>query len=217
MKIKKVFLLLSEEREELNDKWWHRLFIVLFTICTAFFFIISTIITNNAVNEYSFNINTKNSLEIFSKNSDKSVANTTYYFLEQGDKFGCLGEDGKITTLSKYTIRDKAICNADISINIEEVAKEVSDKWKDSMQKYSIQEIKGFITEVIKEDKEKRYCFIGKSLHCSSEDIIFYKRSYVYYIQIISYSLILTYIFSLFLQLIYFKCLIYVIYGRKKL
>jgi len=85
------------------------------------------------------------------------------------------------------------------------------------MQKYSIQEIKGFITEVIKEDKEKRYCFIGKNLNCSSEDIIFYKRSYVYYIQIISYSLILTYIFSLFLQLIYFKYLIYVIYGRKKL
>jgi hypothetical protein len=215
MNIKKVFLFLSEEREILNDKWWHRLFIVLFTVSIGFFFIISIFISIQIVNEYSFNINIKNSLRKFSENSDKSVANTTYYFLEQGDKFGCLEEDGRITHLSIYTIRNEALCSADISVNIEEVAKEVSDRWKDRMQKYSIQEIKRFITEVIHEDKEKRYCFVSKNINCSSEKIIYYKRSYVYYLQITAYSLVSTYIFSLFLQLVYFKCLIYIIYGKR--
>jgi hypothetical protein len=214
--VKKAFLLLSEEREVLNDKWWHRLFIVLFNLCVVFFFIICNFTATLLITEYSFNINTKNSLRSFSENSDKSVVNTTYYFLEQGDKFGCIEEDGRIIPLSIYTIRNEALCSSDISVNIEEVAKEVSDKWKDRMQKYSIQEIKGFITEVLNEDKEKRYCFIGKNLDCSSDNIIYYKRSYVYYLQIAAYSLVSTYFFSLFLQFVYFKGLIYVIYGRKK-
>jgi hypothetical protein len=112
MNIKKVFLFLSEEREVLNDKWWHRPFIVLFTVSIVFFFIISIFITTQAINEYSFNIKIKNSLRIFSKNSDKSVANTTFYFLEQGDKFGCLEEDGSITPLSIYTMTPicKGLC-----------------------------------------------------------------------------------------------------------
>jgi hypothetical protein len=172
MHIKKVFLLLSEEIEAFNDKWWNRLFIVLFTLW---------IIASKVVVEYYYNINVKNILRSFSENSDKSVANTTYYFLEQGDKFVCVEEGGRITPLSRFTIRDEALCSADISVNIEEVAKEMLDKWKDRLQ-YSIQEIKGFITEVLNEDKEKRYCFISKNINCSSDDIIYYKRIYMYYL-----------------------------------
>ena len=73
MKIKKVLLLLAEEREVLNDKWWHRIFVVLFVVCVSLFLVVSIFVSRYSIRENYFNTSVKNNLRNFSANSDTYV------------------------------------------------------------------------------------------------------------------------------------------------
>jgi hypothetical protein len=207
--IKKIFFPFANNKTFLSEKWWHRFFVIIYIIILCIFSIATVLISLGMVKEEIFNTNIKNNLRDFTKNSDKSVANAVPLFLEQGNKIGCL-ENSKISYISTYTLETKVFCNADIPGHLDEASRFYANLITGS----STGELKNALSEVLSKDTEKRYCFMHKDLDCSSDKVISYSRNAIYYAQVIGYSLIAVYFFSLILQVLYFKGLIYIIYGK---
>lgn len=197
---------------DLHTKWWHRLFVVIFFISLISFFLLALTVSSENIPENISNLKIKNNLRNFSKESSTSTINTIPAFLQQRGKFGCLQKDG-IKFVSTYLLENKSICNADINLNIDETSKFIN-----GITEYSstnIKDLKKYILNNLNENNEKRYCFIHKDIDCMSDKIINYSFNILYYFQVIIYSLLSTYLFSLFLQIVYFKGIIYIIYGKK--
>lgn len=234
MKIKKVAFPFSESYSFLGEKWWHRFFIVAYVITALATLGIAVALSIEGVEEKPYNINIKNNLRDFSKNSDKSVSNTVPLFLEQGGNIGCL-EGNRINYVSTYSLREKTFCSADILTHIDQASRKVltngslNSKSKriitdedfnklngGSGKVLSEEERNNLLSDVISKDSEKRYCFVSADIDCSSDKIISYNKNVVYYLQVITYSLISVYLVSLFLQVLYYKGFIYIVYGRNK-
>ena len=209
MKIKQFTFPFTKHHSFLMNKWWHRFFVVAYVIITLGFLIGSYFISLESIGEKAFNITIKNNLRDFSKNSDKSITNTVPLFLEQGGKIGCF-ENNKMAYVSTYGLENETFCSADISAHLDEAAGKIIGDGSLTFEKR-----KELLSEALTNDTEKRYCFIRKEgVDCLSNNIISYERNFIYYLQAIVYSLIATYIFSIILQIVYFKGLIFIIYGK---
>jgi|GEM_PF-3542563 len=212
MKIKNIIFPLSKHNEFLSEKWWHRLFVVFYFVGIASFLVIAFFISVSSIGEHSFNITVKNNLRDFSKQNNSSIANTVPLFLEQSDKIGCL-ENNNVKYVSTYTLENETFCSADIPSHLDEAANKIIGNGT-----LSVEQRRDALSQMLAKDTEKRYCFVPivpNSLDCSSDKVIAYNRNTIFYLQAIIYTLIASYIFSLILQVIYFKGLIYIIYGRK--
>lgn len=211
--LRKIFLPLAKSHVELHTKWWHRFFVVIYVLLMVIFFLIALTVSSRNIPEKSFNLKIKNNLRDFSKNSSTSTINTVSDFVAQDGKFGCLQNNKINYYISTYDLKNKAVCSADIGSHIEETANKLKDIADD--KSLSTEEFKKFVTNNLYKNDIKRYCFIRKSIDCDSAEIVNYHFSIYYYLQVVVYSLLVTYLFSLFLQTIYFKGFIYIIYGKK--
>ncbi len=210
MKIKKILFPFLKYNSFLKDKWWHRLFVVFYNITVVAFLIVAFFVAYSSISETPFNTKIINNLRDFSKNSDKSMANTVPSFLKQGQKIGCF-EDGKYNYVSTYSLQHETFCSSDLSSHLDEAAQVIMGD--DSL---TFERRKEALSEALTNDKEKRYCFIRKQgVDCLSNNIISYNKNIIFYLQVIASSFLTAYLFSLFLQLLYFKGLIYIIYGKK--
>jgi len=214
---RKIFFPFAKCHIDLHTKWWHRLVVVIFFISLISFLLLALAVSSENIPENISNLKIKNDLRDFSKESSTSTintipTNTIPTFLKQRGKFGCLQKD-EIKFVSTYLLENKSICSADINLNIDEISKFIND-----IAEYSstnIEELKKSILNNLNENNEKRYCFIHKNIDCMSDKIVNYDFNILYYFQVIIYSLLSTYLFSLFLQIIYYKGIIYIIYGKK--
>lgn len=195
----------------LTEKWWHRFFVVIYVILMIIVLLISALIFSSVVDENQHNITIKNNLREFSKNSEKTIANTIPLFLNQADKIACF-ESSKISYLSRYDLETKSICSSDIESNADKIAQSYL---KDHTA--SVDEKKKLILDILAKDSEKRYCFIHNDMKCASDKIISYNRNPLFYLQVFAYSLIVACLFSYILQILYYKGLIYIIYGKKNI
>lgn len=210
MKIKNLIFPFTKHYSFLTEKWWHRFFTVAYAVAICGFLIAAIFISFEGVGEKAFNTTIKNNLRDFSKNSNKSIANTVPLFLEQGGKIGCF-ENNKISYVSSYNLENDTFCSADISAHLDEAAGKIVGDGSLTLEKR-----KELLSGALLKDTEKRYCFINKeSIDCLSANIVSYDRNFMYYLQAIIYSLISTFLFSLFLQILYFNGLIYIVYGKK--
>ena len=209
MKIKNLIFPFTKHYSFLTEKWWHRFFTVAYAVAVCGFLIAAVFVSLEGVGEKTFNTTIKNTLRDFSKNSDKSIANTVPSFLEQGGKIGCF-ENNKIGYISTYTLENETFCSADISSHLDEATQKIIGGGS-----LTVERRKELLSEMLTKDTEKRYCFMPNVLNCSSDKVISYNRNVIYYLQVIIYSLFTTYLFSLFLQVLYFKGLIYIVYGKK--
>ncbi len=219
MKILKIIFPFIKKYPFLQEKWWHRFAVVIYSISTIAFLAIAIFVSYLIIQERAFNITIKNNLRDFSKSSEESMINTVPLFLKQNYKFGCL-ENNKITYVSDYTLEKKAFCNPKIENHLEDVAdKLIKDQHPEILNSISYQrdrtELVDFLKKTLQEDTEKRYCFIGADINCYSGNIISYRRNFMFYLEGTICALILTYLFSLFSQITYFMGLIYIVYGKK--
>jgi len=196
----------------LENKWWHRFFVVIFFIFVVAFFGLSLFIAGSLIPETDFNVDIKYNLREFTKTSSKDVVNTIPAFNLLNYKIGCL-EDGKIGYISTYYL-EKSICSSDLRGNIDKVA-EIFLKNNPLIKDTKEQAISG-LTKVLDTDTETRYCFIQNEVGCSSDKIVTYKRNIIYHLEFFLAPLVSTYLFILILRFIYFKGFIYIIYGKKK-
>jgi hypothetical protein len=213
MKIISKLFFLKRTDVNLENKWWHRLFVVLFVIFVVIFFLGSLILLNISIPENKFNVDIKYNLREFSKNSSKDIANTVPAFNLLNYEVGCLKNDNSIKHFSNFAL-EKSICSSDIRRNIDKIS-EIFLQKHPSINDSKEQAIYS-LTRVLDEDTESRYCFINNDIGCSSDKIIAYQKSPVFYLEVFLISVFLTYLNILFLQLIYFKGFIYIIYGKKK-
>lgn len=210
MKIKNLIFPFTKYYSFLTEKWWHRFFTVAYAVVVCGFLIAAIFVSLEGVGEKTFNTTIKNNLRDFSKNSDKSIANTVPLFLQQGGKIGCF-ENNKIGYVSTYSLENETFCSADISAHLNEAAEKIVGDGSLTLERR-----KEALSEALAKDTEKRYCFIRKEgIDCLSNNIVSYNRNFVYYLQVFAYSLLATFLFSLFLQVLYFKGIIYIVYGKK--
>lgn len=211
--MKKIFFPFTTRHTQLQTKWWHRFFVVTYVISLLFFFLPALAVTADSLPESLFNLEITDNLRDFSKNSSISIANTVPSFLNLKGKFGCL-RNSKINYLSTYSLESNAVCSSDISIHIDETANKLKDMMDDESIKTEV--AKKFVLDDLSKNIEKRFCFIDKNIDCASDEIVNYHFNIFYYLQIVVYSVLATYLFSIFLQIIYFKGFIYIIYGKNK-
>lgn len=209
MKIKQFIFPFAKHYSFLSEKWWHRFFTVAYTVVVCGFLIVALFVSLESIGEKGFNTTIKNNLRDFSKNSDKSIVNTVPLFLKQGGKIGGF-ENNTIGYVSTYTLENETFCSADISSHLDEAADKIIGNGT-----LTVERRRDALSEILAKDTEKRYCFIPKDINYSSDKVVSYNRNAIYYLQVLVYSLLSTYIFSLFLQVIYFKGLVYIIYGRR--
>lgn len=211
MKIKKAVFPFSGTYPLLGEKWWHRFFIVAYVITSLATLGVSVALSIEGVEEKPYNINIKNNLRDFSRDSDKSVSNTVPLFLKQSGSIGCLDGD-RINYVSTYALEKGSFCSAEISSHIDEAANKIVGDGSLTFEKR-----KELLSEALNKDTQKRYCFVHKeSIDCLSENVISYDKNVVYYLQVIAYSLISVYVVSLLLQILYYKGFIYIVYGKNK-
>lgn len=211
MIVKRLAFPLAEDRAVLQEKWWHRLCVVIFVVCLSFFLVISTYLTSEFTTERSITI--KDDLRNFSTNSDKSIPNTIPFFLKLGGKLGCLEDRGEVMALSSYDLEKTSYCSADLFGHAEGLTKAMQDEEERIKKSRPMEGLKKDIYYMML-NIDETYCFISEDVGCESANIIMYHINVFYYMKIVFYPLVATYIFSLFLQFVYFKGLIYIIYGR---
>ncbi len=195
MKNKKYIFPFSSNNEHLKDKWWHRLFSVLYFVSIVIFIFGAILVSSQTISDSTFNSKIKNNLKDFSASSDVSLSNTIPNFLQQDTKFGCLQDSGKIDYVSTYSLQNSSFCSADIGSHLSDV----SDMIIRNQNPNSKDNLVGALTEIMRRDTEKRYCFIDHDISCASNKIVAYNHSVVFYLLVGIYSLIATYLFSLFL------------------
>lgn len=210
MNIKSIFFPFAKKYSFLEKNWWHRLFIVIYLLVISIFFLLSFVIVSENISEKVYNTTVKDNLRNFSKNSEKDITNTVPIFLKYGAKVGCL-ENDKITQISNYFLDENSFCSPDIPNRIDDASKKLSKN-----ASLSIEDTKVALLSVVAKDTEVRYCFLNKNLNCSSDKIVSYNKSFIYYLEILLYPLLLTYLTSLLVQILYFKGLMYVIFGKIK-
>lgn len=201
-----------EGHRSLSNKWWHRLSVVLFFLISAISLIFLVTLFLSSFPENKFNINIKYSLEDFTKDSPKSTVNTIPSFIELEHRIGCLENDDSIRRISLYEL-EKNVCSSDLEGNLKEVADIL---YLDNHEFGSVINLQNMLANMLDEDMGKRNCFIRTDFECNSGEIVSYERNIIFYLESFLIPIVIVYILGLVLQIIYFKALIYIIYGKLK-
>lgn len=209
----KIFFLKGPKGIDLETKWWHRFFVVLFIILVIVIFFSSLLMTSEVIPETIYNVNIQYNLRDFTKNSSPEIIDTIPAFISLNYKIGCL--DGNRIDYFWISDLNKCICSSDLRGNIDNIALLVSQK-NVEYSNVSKSKMIAALTDTLNKEAETRYCFIVNSVKCSSDKIVAYRRNIIFYLEMFFASLILTYMVGLFVQFVYFKGLIFIIYGNKK-
>jgi len=212
MRLKKILFPFSSHKEVLQSRWWHRLFVVLFSIniiVGVLLGILATVVWVNNVH-HSYNSIIITTLNDYAGNQDPKIANVTPQFIKNFSYIGCLEDDGEITYVSTTGLEYEAFCSADIRGNLSSIADQMMGI-RGLKDKASL--VSG-LEKILNEDDEHRKCFISNKICSSSRKIVAYKPNAIFYAVGALVSLVVLYIFSLLLQLTYYKAVIYIIYGK---
>ncbi|MFA5355583.1 MAG: hypothetical protein WC302_02565 [Candidatus Paceibacterota bacterium] len=151
-------------------------------------------------------------MEDFTKDSPKSTVNTIPSFIELEHRIGCLENDDSIRRISLYEL-EKNVCSSDLEGNLKEVADIL---YLDNHEFGSVINLQNMLANMLDEDMGKRNCFIRTDFECNSGEIVSYERNIIFYLESFLIPIVIVYILGLVLQIIYFKALIYIIYGKLK-
>lgn len=200
-----------KDYKSLANKWWHRLFSVFFFLAEATVLISLVILFFEFLPENKFNITVKTNLEEFTRNSAQDIINTIPLFVGLENRVGCL-ENNSVRSIYNYELEGNA-CSSDLRGNIIEIATML---YSGNPEYSSVRKLQSDLITLLDNDMSKRYCFIRKDLECSSNEIISYERNIIFYLESLLISVIIIYILGLLFQIMYFKGLIYIIYGKAK-
>jgi hypothetical protein len=225
MNIKRILFPFSDYKASMETKWWHRLFVVTFALLIFSGALIALpigfIIADEGIGSYKINSKIFTTLNDFTAKQDTSISDTVSLFTKEYSKIGCLQENGKINRLHAFTLERGAFCSADVRANLSSIADQMIETEGFyhglSLTQQQIRKdnfIEG-LERILSMDTEKRYCFVHHDvLECSSHNVVAYKHNIFFYAGWLAVSLVALYLFSLFLQFLYFKGLLYIIYGK---
>ena len=219
--IKKILFPFVTRTNKLQNKWWHRLAIVLSVVALSFSFFCSlaiTTLTGDSFLNHSFTFKHYN-LESFTHKFEENE-NTIPYFLENEGNLGCLKNNRieKCDYAEYGYLKNNSYCNPSLSTDSFEEA----FLWEQSqLKQLKVQfpggdeaekrTFKNFV-----ENGPSRNCLISKKLDCLSSGLVKYEPNLYFFLEAILVSLVSTYLLSLLLQFIYYYGVVYVIFGNKK-
>ncbi|MFA5132182.1 MAG: hypothetical protein WC444_02530 [Candidatus Paceibacterota bacterium] len=233
--MEKIKSWLFRESLELNKHWWHRLikviFISLFSIIAIASYI-SIIFYPDRAFFSKHNIVIKNTLYQFTENYNGEDSNNTIpTFFKQEGEFGLL-VDGSIDYISEYSlgkIEEGTFCVKNPEKYLEGISKVLYSSYLKTLsyekaQATSLDIFSDVIKKQFNEDKSRKCYFHGISFYDQnlkdvtnlSSAIINFKPSIIFYVEATIIVPILAFISFLFYVLIYYRLILYIVYGNKK-
>lgn len=213
---------MRRDKHNLQGRWWHRFFIVLYATLMLF----CTIATAAIISESGISKTTSNSnyttLKDYTKNHPES-RNATIPFLRLGGEVGCVN-DGKISYISTYSyntvlkksfdsLAEATFCNANLKNNVENAISFYTNL-SSSYDEIGARKVITDGVDDIDGNGDPRYCFVPKDLKCSSSDIVKYSPNTAFYLQTIALTLVIVYVIGLLLQFLYYFGFIYIVFGN---
>lgn len=225
MKIRKIlfrlFIPFSRHADVLNHKWWHRLFkvtyilsLILVLSLACLFFIANKSIENLSYEEVKIFMK----LDDFMKQQESTNQNHVSMFVSSYDNLGCT-LDGEISVLSYYqkeSLDNVVFCNPHLKLNIEDLAKWIFSNSLELINKdYESNKTYNDSIDILRKKIGDSHlvCFEWENDICGFENVISYQYTPLFYLKRVLYSVFTTYIVGIFLQFLYFKGFIYIIYG----
>jgi hypothetical protein len=215
--MKKVKLLFpfAGKYGDLKERWWHRLFFVIFVLIMIGGALLSFYGWFSEFPKAKYNLKLGQSLDTYTRTTETD-GNTIGGFVKQKGAIGCL-KDNNLNTMGSYTLETYGYCN----INL----KSKEDLWIEHMM--AADYTKTYTKESLKEDLKKnpgfyndnngRVCVLATSfIDCNSTNIIHYNPNILYYLEALFACIITIYISCLLLQVVYFGIFIYIVKGKPK-
>lgn len=199
----------------LKNKWWHRLFVTIYTLILVIIFLISLFIFTSIgiVPPTTWNTN-YTTLKTFMNSQTENSGNAIPSFLNLPGAIGCIAENQHIEYVYEPNLR-ASYCRFNLVSHIDDAASYFHNDF------YLNEDIENIKQKLLSLDKptsgDNSYCFISKDANCHQiGSIVKYKKNAIYYLLAIFWSIITIFIVSFFLQLIYYKGFIFIIYGNSK-
>lgn len=203
------------------DKWWHRLFSVLYVGSTIVVSAVTGLISlGSSVQLTNSNSLISTSLRDFTISKETSRENSIPLFLQLEGESGCFTSgDGKITRISEYEL-SKGYCNPDLSSNLNSALAHLSNEhpYQDTYKDKEL--MKNILETSMQGDEGKRYCFISnKDVDCRISNIVKYQRMPLYYFELFLKSLLIWFVVTMSWEVIwltiYYKAVLYIMLGNK--
>ena len=207
-------------KEQLNNKWWHRLMKVIFIF--SIIFIIFCAIVACVIKLYNIyptgekDIVITNNLYQYTAKSDEKIVNTIPKFLSLPDRLGCVNiETNRISYISEDSLL-KGYCNSNLKMNLDSALAKLKEE-NPQIQNYLDNSA---LEKILAEDKVTRMCFISKNdVDCTHSKIIKYKIKPIVYVieclKIIGINILILFIWIIICIGIY-KSILYIIFGSQK-
>lgn len=204
------------KKEGLENKWWHRLIKVVFILFLVFFLGFCFLISSNSVNKNSQNSIITGNLRDFTLSSS-NTSNTIPDFLKLDGELACYKRDlNDFKYLAEYDLEQYAYCNPDLVSNVDEAVSFINQQYPQA--KYTREQILKHLNDKLGQTGEKELCLHKvDEIDCKSGDIIKYKVSYLFYLQIFLWSVIPVIILWFLGLVVYYRVVIYIMYGGKKI
>jgi hypothetical protein len=205
----------------LEDRWWHRTLKVLFAVSIIFIFLSSLFISSEVLGDRPDfgNVNVINNLSDFTRSNTIYRGNTIPLFLSLEGNLGCK-EGNRAEWVSSSQLK-KAYCTSDTQQDLDSMADHFYNLGSNKEFSHYL-ELKESLTEgSTYTDREDniRVCYFTKAYgdKCNSLDIIKYEYNILYYIKIIIYSILGTFIYALSVYFLYRKIFLYIVFGKQKI
>lgn len=226
--LKKIFNWIFGKDVELSKHWWHRFikisFLSLFLLITLGSFIA---IISDPDRELlrKHNITVKNTLNQFTKDyNGLDYENTVPIFFKQEDNFGLL-INNKVEYISEYSLGGESFCLKTPEKYLDGISKLLYNRIpKDTGKSFSAEQTLEWFTELTRKnfnEDTSRKCYLSISDEdlkntATSLKIINYKPNVFFYLEMSLMVLIIAFFVFVIFALIYYKLMMYIVYGNKK-
>ena len=185
------------------------MFKIIFIIVTLIFFLISFAISYYEVNKKTYNTSYVGIIDYTKAHPE--LKNSIENFKKLQGELGCLDASSRnYKYISDYGFAKTGYCNANLLGNFDDAWQVISSSDSISEDNYLLKsKLKQTVTE------ENRVCLIHESERgeCDYENIVKYTANYVFYLQVVLYTLIAGGIWIVFWLVLYYKGFLYIVYG----
>lgn len=201
---------------ELFSIWWHRLFkVTIFFISIFVFSVTLFILSESGIEPHIKNVKIIENLDHYTRSSNLDSSMSS--FLRLKGNLGCkISDDSISNSLLEESLRDDSFCSRDLIKNVKLAGDHLNNNLNAN---YTEGELLNFLKNEEASQEKSRICLIHPDIDCNPENIIkyefFLREKFVKISQDIVISLGISLTFLVLISILYYRVVIYIIFGRK--